>query len=811
MIYAVKSVNNQEVNKIFLEWKDCAALVLGKKAVYKSFSDTKDITAEIQAEEFLKTAPVKKEEYGHGYVPVFKGKHVIYGRYIFDRCLEKENGFSVRVYENDKGERVCCRGYYLPSNRRLVYAFTGMFVNNKNYGYEFFVESYTEHVTETKQSIINYLSSGVIKGIGKKRAEQIYDKFKEESLKVIEETPEKLLCIKGVNERVIKKISESYVKGKGARPIISYLLNFGISQKYGMTLYAQYGVHALNRIKRNPYLLCNIRGLTFEDADEIARKEKLPMDSFERLEACVLYVMSRNEITGCTGMEQNQLGKKVYECLVYFQNEEQIKDTKHMEEFIFSGVLRMLKEKTLHVCRMGDKKFLFSHHMEEIEQALAVEFLKIFNNKNQEKICNLEGIIETCSKTFPIEFDKIQRQSVKTALSHSVCVMSGGPGTGKTTTIKLAIKVYKTLFPENDVILLAPTGRAVAKMEQSTGYKAYTIHSYIHYYENSLNENEIEIENAFVIVDEVSMVDVYVAERLFKTIKEGCKLMLVGDMEQLPSVGPGAVLRDIIDSNVVPVIFLNHVFRQKGKSQIYANIKRMHDGNTDLKAGSDFFFYDCGSMEDAKNIMLELYMQGVQKYGLLHVMCLLPYRKYTAGVIEMNRLIQSKVNPPQDGKKEVSIHGTIYREGDVVMQLVNDTLASNGDIGRIEKIYNPEDALSDLDQELDNKFYILVKINNKTIVYGKNDLDKIEHAYAMSIHKAQGSEADCIITCLTSFHRGMIYHAIPYVALSRGVKQVNFVGDREVLGAAIKNRTKNERITLTKYYLQYLTNQFVLV
>lgn len=204
-------------------------------------------------------------------------------------------------------------------------------------------------------------------------------------------------------------------------------------------------------------------------------------------------------------------------------------------------------------------------------------------------------------------------------------------------------------------------------------------------------------------------------------------------------------------------------------------------------------------------------MQGVQKYGLLHVMCLLPYRKYTAGVIEMNRLIQSKVNPPQDGKKEVSIHGTIYREGDVVMQLVNDTLASNGDIGRIEKIYNPEDALSDLDQELDNKFYILVKINNKTIVYGKNDLDKIEHAYAMSIHKAQGSEADCIITCLTSFHRGMIYHAIPYVALSRGVKQVNFVGDREVLGAAIKNRTKNERITLTKYYLQYLTNQFVLV
>ena len=815
MIYAIKSINNQEVNKIYDTWEACSKQVLGKQAVYKSFIDDEESDAKTKAVKFLQTAPVKQEEYGHGYMPFAKGRHIIFAKYLFDRRRETSDGLSVRVYENQKGERVNCRGYFLPCNKRIVYSFTGQFVNTKNYGYEFEVEDYTECITDTKESIVTYLSSGVIKGIGKKKAEAIFQKFGQHTMEIFDKEPEKLLQVKGISERILEKIKKSYQENRCARAITSYLLQFGISQKYGMLLHTQYGVNVLSKVKSNPYILCRFKGLNFEDAENIAKKEDVSPLLPERVSACAEYILKANEVTGSTGMELNTFGNEMYYHLVTGY-EKSFDDPK---KFINDQTIALIKAKQLYVVRLKNKQYIFLDHVAEKECFIAKKMLSLKNKTMDHSAVDVSNAIAIAEKKFDITFDDIQKEAVFFALSNNVTVISGGPGTGKTTILKLLGCAYEAIYPDHKLIYLAPTGRAARIMSESTGHDAFTAHSYIRFYDDSSMDEEVIIENSLIVMDEFSMADIYLVYRLLKALSNGCILVLLGDIDQLPSVGPGAVLRDIIESHVIKTIFLNKIYRQNEDTQIYANTKKIREGHTDIQEGRDFHMTECSSMEDVKNIMIEKYVSAVQRYGLLNVMCIVPYRKHTGGVYEMNKMLQARINPPDLIKEEILFKGTVFREGDIIMQLNNDKRAANGDIGQIIKINNPEDMLPELpslnglskedDDQDAEETYILAKMNGKILKYKKEDFDCIELAYAMSIHKSQGSEADAVITCLTTLHKDMLYRAIPYVAFSRGKKSVDFIGEKETLMKAISTPVKKERVTLLKRRLMYENGEFI--
>ena len=804
MVYAVKSVENTVINKIFTSWdgdNGCKQLVLGKKAVYRSFND------EQEARAFLVNAPVNADNFGRGYIPTQKGKHIMYGRFKFDRCKEKENGFSVKIYETLGGEKFCCVGYHLPDNNRLVYAFTGEFVENPKFGYEFIVDTYTEHITSEKKDVINYLSCGIIKGIGPKKAELIYEKFKGSTLEVLDKTPEKLLAIKGISKNVLKKIVDSYMDSKASREVIYFLLKYGISQKYGTKIFSAYGKNAVSLITENPYIITNVRGLTYEDADRIAKDLGLPLNSKERFKCCALFVLKSNEQSGNCGMDSLAFQKELYL---------RLGSDNYSKEDIFSNVCDLIKDGTIKKVNLPDyageiKQFIFSRNTYWIEKEIAEEIVRIITQPRT-KIADviIQNMISALEKQYHIQLDELQRTAIKTALQSNLCVITGGPGSGKTTIIRFINAIYKALFPANERIFLAPTGRAARIMTESTGEPASTGHSFLHIYEEYTDpEDEILISNALVVGDEFSMADIHLCRIWFRAIMENNTFTLVGDADQLPSVGPGAVLRDLIESNAVPVIRLEKIYRQGEDTEIYENSRKINAGKTDIKEGSDFHFYESASMEDIKHLMGEMYVKRVAEFGLENVMCLCPFRDHIAGVNDMNIYLQSLVNPTDNNKAEITYKKTLYRVGDLVMHTKdNSEVVANGDIGIIESIRARYDKDGDV---IEDDFEIYVKVNGQTIVYSKETAEKLVLAYATTVHKSQGSQADAVIVCLTEFHKSMLYRNIPYVAVSRGKKQVDAIGQRSAWNKAILNEDKSKtyRITLTKRFLQLLTQQFV--
>lgn len=440
MIYAVKSVENSEVNKIYADWVSCKDLVWGKSAVYKSFPDNEYEAAN----KFLNSAPVAINEFGHGYIPSDLKADIVYGRYKFDRCPEQENGFSVRVYEGKNKERVTCRGFMLPDNDRVLYAFSGKYIKDKKYGYQFEVESFDECVADTKDGIVAYLSSGVIKGIGSQKAEAIYEKFGDQTLEVIEKDPDKLLSIKGISKKKLEKIKSSYIENKGARQIVSFLLKYGISPKLSTKLYKVFGSSALEKVKENPYILCQVRGLTFLDADRVAKDLKFDMNSFARTEACMMYVLKKNEydgeIRGSTAMELQHFGNEVYSII----GSDVSKNTINEE------TCSLIKAHKLRVRRMEGKQYIFSQHAFQREYDIAENIIRI---RDEAKKTSIDEVIvlkhlKALEIHYGITLDDIQKTAVVEALLNNIVVITGSPGTGKTIDTRFINECYKSLFPK---------------------------------------------------------------------------------------------------------------------------------------------------------------------------------------------------------------------------------------------------------------------------------------------------------------------------------------------------------------------------
>lgn len=790
MVYAIKSVNGQEVNKCIEDWDECKKIVLGKKSLYKSCK-TKE-----EAFEFLRKSPAFSVPGG---VPQNVDATKLYVKYVSDRFTGSE-GYTVKQYVTKKGEKVICRGTDLPSNKNLQYILHGSYSLTKKYGYQFEVERFEEYVEDTRDAIVSYLCSGVIKGIGKKKALDIYEKFGKNTIEILEKTPEKLLKVKGISKKTLDKITTSYNENRNARRITTYLLQFGISAKYALKLYKQFGVAAESKIRENPYLICNVKGLTFDDADNIADACKIPKDSTERFRACAVHVLKINERNGSTGMEINAFGMAVWKKL----NTELVKP-----EDVNNRTVEMIKLGDLKCLRIDGIQCIFTREMYERERHIAENILRFCklnikqgNRSDAVKAndCRIDQCIKKAEERLCISLDEIQKTAVFFAIKQHISLITGGPGTGKTTVIKVIDMVYHMMYPENERIYMAPSGRAARKIAEVTDQPASTIHSRLKIYkENTTLEDEVMLEDSLIVVDEFSMVDIYVANMLFEAITNGCRIVIVGDIDQLPSVKAGAVMRDITESGVVPTIRLSHIYRQNEKDKIYENAKKIKSGDVNIEEGDDFHMYESSSLEDIRNMMAEKYKEYVNRYGIQQVMCLCPYIKEAAGVDDMNMLLQDIINPESPDKKQIKAMGKLFREGDLVMQVLENTEdASNGDIGIINEIVLDED-----------EYEAKVKINGKTVSYTSENIVNLSLAYAMSVHKSQGGEAKAVITCLTFMHSAMLYMNIPYVAISRGKIDVSFFGEKEALVAAIKNGCGRRRITSLGYWLKRAVGEFL--
>ena len=734
--------------------------------------------------------------------PIEKLDKEVLGEFSYCIFSNEENKYSVCEYylkslEGKALGQSIVFGYGLPIYHGIKYKMTGEWVKHKKYGKQFKVYTYEQYVAKEKESIIAYLESGIIKGIGKKKAETIYNIFGDATLEVLDKEPNRLLEVKGIGKAALEKIKKSYIDARLSKDNILWLISLGISAEVSGKIFAELQENTKSAITNNPYRIANFARLPFKQLDVIAERVGIKKDSPVRFDACVKHTLKQAEVTGSMGMELNEFGNYLRDILGRgVIPEAEISDM----------VLTKIKLKELYCKRIEGKQYIFSQKNAEMECNTAKNLLALCEDTSLNAVVDEEQIYET-SKFLGYRPDKTQVQAVKHCLASPVMVLSGGPGTGKTSVIRIVLEWFKNQFPENEIYQMAPTGQAAKRMSEVTGESAKTIHSTLQLgKEYSKVEiagvdwrDEVVIENALVIVDEVSMLDAYVANKLFNCIKKGCKVLLVGDVDQLPSVGPGMVLKSIIESNTIPVIFLNTVYRQSEYSQIYLNAKRICKGDTDIKEGDDFFFYPESNMETIAENMVKDYVNRVVEYGFNDVRCLCPFREQVGGVYDMNRRIQAFVNPPKEELAQIEVGNVVFRENDLVMNLNNRDEIVNGDIGYITNINVKE-----------QKVYVSFATGKEEYEY-KDAKENLIHAYAMTIHKSEGIECKAVIMCLTAFHSIMLKRNLLYTGITRGKQYVGIHGEYAAVRTAINNIPDDNRVTLLTYFLHYYAGHFVSV
>ena len=711
---------------------------------------------------------------------------------IFDASLNDiNNGYTVMRYKLqeviqgdikiDTDEDFNAVGYYLAKIPNSIVTLEGEWVKDKKNGEQFKVDTCKEEIEKNKDAIIQFLSSGLIRGVGKITANKIYAKFGNSTLDILDNDIDKLLEVGGITKVKLKKIKQSYSDLSGAREIISYLGQFGISPKISQKVYQM--IPDINDIKNNPYSLLKVKKISFNTADIIAIHQKLDMHSLQRIKAATYYILVMNEVRGHTGMPKINLCKGVKNILNTSSNKQNFVSD---EEIVFA-ITKMIENKEI-IPNNGNyfRKAIFDCEI-EINKNIVRLFLQGAN-----EVPDLEQKLSQWETENNTSLDEIQRNAVTTALTQGFCVITGGPGRGKTTISKAINALTKANSKTKNVVLLAPTGRAARRLAESTGEEASTIHKGL-----CINksdgledyESDMEIEAEHIIVDESSMIDVWLMRTLLKAVKNGTKVTLVGDPDQLPSVGSGAVLRDIIKSGVVPVVELKKIYRQAEGSIIIENSEKIKKGIKDIEFNNtDFIGYGCKDSSTAVRYSMILYKKAIEKYGIKNVMLLSPFHhaKNPTSVDNINRGIQEMLNPNDGRKKEVKHGRYIYREGDIVMQTVNKDAISNGDVGSITAIYT-----KDGDTTIEVTFF-----TGEVVEYDKSNLDILELAYAMSIHKSQGSEAECVILILLKEHGVMLKRNLLYTAVTRASKRFCFVGDIEAMNKAIDTIDTEFRITL---------------
>ncbi len=663
-------------------------------------------------------------------------------------------------------------GYCLPVSDALRYDMQGRWSKDAKHGIQFEVEAFDEVVIPNRESIVAYLSSGQIKGIGPKIAERIYDTFGDTALDVLDKEPEKLLSVSGISEGKLRKICDSYIANRGARDVVAFLSPHGITPNRAVKLYKEYGNKAMDIVQNHPYKLCEVAGIGFRTADKIAMSMGFGRVSTERVDEGILYVLAEAEGRGHLCVEKHELLKLCIKLL----------DTPELtEEMIANRAVRLFDSGRL-VPYNGS---VYRAKTAFIETHLAECICNHLSQAPHYNYINLEDELEHEEKLLNITFASEQREAVRTALSNGLSIITGGPGTGKTMIQKAILDIYKRANPQSEICCCAPTGRAARRMAESTGYPASTVHKTLGLLagDDGYYNEPVELSANLILVDEVSMLDIYLAGNLFDAVSNKCQIVFVGDADQLPSVGPGAVLSEMIASERIPVVRLDQVFRQSAGSRIASNAKSIRHGNVKLEYGLDFEFVDSESTADSANIITSLYMNETAKFGVDNVALLSPFRQKTeTGVNALNERIRDIINPASAQKAEAKTSKRTFRCGDKVMQTRNHADVNNGDIGYITKITN---MYGETNVYIDFGDGRLKK-------YDSSELDMLDLGYASTIHKSQGSEYQSVIINLQCAHYIMLTRPLIYTAITRGKTRVIIVGERRALCTAIK-RTDTER------------------
>ena len=678
-------------------------------------------------------------------------------------------------------------GYFLPVSNHLRYDMKGHWSRNTKHGTQFEVDSYDEVIIPSREGIIGYLSSGQIKGIGPRIAEKIYDAYGNLALEVLDKEPDKLLGIPGISQTRLTKICDSYLANRAARDVVAFLTPYGITANRAVKLYKEYGKEAMSIVKEHPYQLCELAGIGFKTADKIASSVGFTPLSTERVDAALLYTLTEAESRGHLCMEKH----------AFIKNCSKLLETPELtEEMLANRAARLVSE--------GDLVFyqgmVYRVSNAQSESSLATHIHRLLQSACQYEYEALDQEIDAEERALRVRFAPEQREAVKMALTHTLSIITGGPGTGKTMIQRAILDIYKRKHPKNSIICCAPTGRAARRMEQSTGEPSSTVHKALGLlaFDGGYFGGVEALKADLILADEVSMLDNHLALHLFKAVPGSSQLILIGDADQLPSVGPGAVLSELLASGLIPVVRLDRVFRQNAGSRIAVNAKLIRHGTLSLEYGPDFQFHQSPNIPESAERIKELYLQEVQRYGVDNVALLSPFRQKTeTGVNALNEVLRDSVNPKASYKIEAVCGKKLFRQGDKVMQTRNHDDVSNGDIGTITGITKTA-----------NDVCVHVDFGDGRVKeYDSTDLEMLDLGYATTIHKSQGSEYRSVIINLQCAHSLMLTRPLVYTAITRGKDRVILVGERKALCIAIKKTDTEKRGTCLAHRLQVLSKE----
>ena len=724
------------------------------------------------------------------------------------------NSYLIGILENEE-DSITIVGYMPFLVEGDYIKVIGNFVTHREYGKQFKVETFEKIMPKTLDSLEKYLSNGTIKGIGPATAKKIVKTFGEDTINVFKFEPEKLTQIKGITKEKAIEMAQCFVENWELWQIVGYLDNFGISPANAKNIYKKLGPQTIDEIESNPYILIDlVKGVDFAKLDKYALENGFEINNYKRIKCGIKYSLVKITYNGhCCTLEANLI--------------KYVKDVLKVEdEDIEHCLIDLNVKEEIVIEKREEETWVYSKELYDAEANIASKLILLDSARNIKKIDGFNKELDKIEKASNISLSEKQKEAIQAINSNNVVIITGGPGTGKTTIIKNVIDIYKSHGKK--VVLCAPTGRAAKRMTEMTGEEAKTLH-------RLLEIGKIEKDNEFtimnyevapidadvIIVDEASMVDIYLMNYLLNGIYQGTKLILVGDTDQLPSVGPGSVLKDIINSERIKTIFLDEIFRQAAQSKIIVNSHRVNDGeyflNKEEQQGlKDDFFY---IKEKSQDIMLEqvisLCKGRLKNFGdydfFENIQILSPTKKGLLGTKELNKRLQEELNPSDNQKKEKKIGEVIFREGDRVMQIKNNydiywqkgntlsltyedgTGIFNGELGKIEKI----DFL--------NKQIKILFDDEKEAWYAFSDMDQIEHAYAITVHKAQGSEFDVVIMVVTQSSAMLLTRNLLYTGLTRAKKLLILIGNDNVVKFMIQNADTKVRNTGLEYKLKMIS------
>ena len=706
-----------------------------------------------------------------------------------------ENGFIIGTFLTENTIRpVTVKGIVYNNVVHETLNLKGNWENHKIYGRQFSFREFMPVAPTSEEGMIRYLSSEIFKGIGKKTAQRIVNKFGNDTFKIIDSSPELLSKIKGVNRKQQKSLLNSWEEQRGLRDVMTFLRGVGISHGFAQRIYAKHGMNSIPMIKANPYLLTDISGIGFLTADGIAHNLGFDKNSPHRAAAGLLYMLEQQVLNGHTCYPLPDLLEKTAPELLI--------DKTILEE----SLNQLIEDRLIYCAEQNDEngerqKFIARMRYYRAEQRIAENIFRILKSKAYTIFESESSLIEEQERKVGLKLDEAQREAVNAVLKYKVLIVTGGPGTGKTTLVRFILGLMRPKIPS--IALAAPTGRAAKRITETTGSSSSTIHRLLEATNVGFQRNrENPLDQELIIIDETSMIDTLLMDSFLEAVPSASRLIIVGDVDQLPSVGAGTVLQDFIKSGSIPVVRLNHIFRQAYGSFITVNAHKVRRGElpsvnksskqSDLKDQlQDYYFIEESDQEKIVEKILLLNTERIpQRFKLdpmKEIQVLTPMHRGITGASQLNRNLQEKINPDAKG---IEHREQWFRVGDKIMQQQNDyeKQVFNGDLGRV------------VDCDQDSK-ELYVRFEQSHIHYKSNELDQLTLAYAITVHKSQGSEYSAVIMPITTHHYMMLQRNLLYTAITRGKQLVVLIGTSAAVRIAVENQG-----TLNRYTV--LLNQF---